>query len=242
MLYEKAVISYNIFNMRILTDNLGTILMAITSFTVSFLPKLIAGFLVLFIGMIVASLAKDLVRLAFKYFRVQKWLAVSGVAKEEEISIWPNLFGELVRWVIIFVFLMSAVETWGIPKVADVLEQLLVFLPNVFIVVVIGWIGLVAGRFAYVIVRHGVRGLGSEEALLLGNAARYTIIFFTVLIILTQLGVAAELVKILFTGIIGMLALALGLAFGLGGKDHASRILDRLTQKLQETTVKKTKK
>lgn len=228
--------------MNILAASLGTILATVTGFILSFLPKLVAGFLILFIGMIVASLVKDVVRLVFKYFRVEKWLAVSGIAKEAEVSIWPNLLGELVRWVIIFVFLMSAVETWGIPKVADVLEQLLNFIPNVFIVVVIGWIGLVAGRFAHDIVRHGVRGLGSHESLVLGNAARYTIIFFTVLIILTQLGVAAELVKILFTGIVGMLALALGLAFGLGGKDHASRILDRLTQRLNETTVKRAKK
>lgn len=227
--------------MNILTDSLGTILATVTGFILSFLPKLIAGFLVLFIGMIVASLVKDLVRLVFKYFRVEKWLAVSGVAKAEETSIWPNLFGELVRWVIIFVFLMSAVETWGIPKVADVLEQLLNFIPNVFIVVVIGWIGLVVGRFAHDIVRHGVRGLGSHEALVLGNAARYTIVFFTVLIILTQLGVAAELVKILFTGIVGMLALALGLAFGLGGKEHASKLLDSLIKRVDVSVGKKSK-
>lgn len=221
--------------MDILNDTLRTILASTTAFISTFLPKLLAGFLVLLIGFIVASLLKDLLKLVFKYFRLERWLSVAGLAKAEDINLWPNLLGELVRWTTIFIFLMSAIEIWGIPKVADVLSQLLSFLPNVFIVVVIGWVGLVVGRFAHDIVRHGVRGLGNHEALVLGNAAKYTIVFFTILIILTQLGVAAELVKILFTGIVGMLALALGLAFGLGGKDEASQILKRLREKVEST-------
>ena len=112
------------------------------------------------------------------------------------------------------------------------------FIPNVFVVVIIGWVGLMVGRFAHDIVRHGVRGLGSQEALVLGNAARYTIVFFTVLIILTQLGVAAELIKILFTGIVGMLALAFGLAFGLGGQDEARNILKNLRERLSDKKSK----
>lgn len=221
--------------MNVLTDSLGTILSSVTQFTSAFFPKFLAGILILFIGFIVASLLKDLVKLVFKYFRLDKWLEVAGLAKTADVTIWPNLLGELVRWVIIFVFLMSAVEMWGIPKVADVLQQLLNFIPNVFVVVVIGWVGLVAARFAHDIVRHGVRGLGNHEALVLGNSARYTIIFFTILIILTQLGVAAELVKILFTGIISMLALAFGLAFGLGGADEAKIILKKLRQKMESS-------
>lgn len=221
--------------MNVLTDSLGTILSSVTQFTSAFLPKLLAGVLILFIGFIAASLLKDLVKIVFKYFRLEKWLAVAGLAKTSDVVIWPNLLGELVRWVIIFVFLMSAVEMWGIPKVADVLQQLLNFIPNVIVVVVIGWVGLVAARFAHDIVRHGVRGLGRHEALVLGNAARYTIIFFTILIILTQLGVAAELVKILFTGIVGMFALAFGLAFGLGGREEAQTILKKLRQKVESS-------
>ncbi|MBI3380107.1 hypothetical protein HY029_05110 [Candidatus Gottesmanbacteria bacterium] len=228
--------------MNILSESLGTIFSSFTSFTSAFLPKFVAGLMLLFIGLIIASLLKDLVRIVFKYFRIEKWLLIAGIGQSTDLSIWPNLLGELVRWTAIFLFLMSAVDIWGIPKVADELQQLLAFIPNVFMVVIIGWAGLVAGRFVHDIVRHGVRGLGSHESVVLGNVARYVIIFFTVLIILTQLGVAAELVKILFTGIVGMLALSLGLAFGLGGKDHASRLLDNLSEKLKETSAKKIKK
>lgn len=225
--------------MNILIESLATILNSSMLFISGFLPKFIAGILILLIGFIIASLLKDLVKIVFKYFRVERWLEVAGVVKEKDVSVWPVILAELVRWSTIFIFLASAVQVWGIPKVGDVLEQLLLFLPNVFVVVIIGWVGLVVGRLAADIVRHGVRGLGSHEALILGNAARYTVIFFTILIILTQLGVAAELIKILFTGIVSMLALGLGLAFGLGGRDHASKILDKLLQKLETTSLKK---
>lgn len=227
--------------MNIFAETFGTIFQSVFTIVSSYIPKLFAGILILFIGLIVASLLKDLLKLVFAYLRLEKWLATLGLAKEQEIEIWPNLLAELLRWTTIFIFLMSAVEVWEVPKVGDVLGQLLQFLPNVFLAVIIGWIGLVAGRFAFDIVRHSVRGLGGREAVILGNGARYTIVFFTVLIILAQLGVAAELVKILFTGIVGMLALAFGLSFGLGGQEQAKNILRKLLEKLEEKKSKRAK-
>ncbi|OGG26848.1 hypothetical protein A2960_01640 [Candidatus Gottesmanbacteria bacterium RIFCSPLOWO2_01_FULL_39_12b] len=220
--------------MNIFTDNLGTVITTLTFILSSFIPRFIAGSLILFIGLVIASLLKDLLGLIFKYFKISKWMEAAGLGKSQELSIWPNLLSELVRWTTIFIFLMSAVEKWGIPKVGDVLNQLLLFLPNVFVAVIIGWVGLVSARFASDIVRHGVGEMGGREALVLSNLARYTIVFFTVLIILTQLGVAAELVKILFTGIVAMLALSFGLAFGLGGKEEARKILEKLRERLDE--------
>jgi len=215
-------------------ESLTTILSSVTGQIFSYLPKFIAGLIILFIGLIVGSLVKDIVKIIFKYFRLEKWLEAAGLVKDEEIRIWPDLLAELVRWVTIFIFLMSTFEIWSIPKVGDVLNQLLAFLPSVLVAVVIGWAGLVAGRFAFDIVRHGVRGLDSQESLILANVAKYAIIFFTALIILSHLGVAAELIKILFTGIVGMLALAFGLAFGLGGQEEAKEILKRLRKKLEK--------
>ena len=199
----------------------------------TFIPKLFAGLVILIIGIIVASLVRDLVKILFKYLRLEQWLEQAGVVRAKEIQVWPGIFIELIRWTIIFLFLMSAVETWNIPKVGDVLNELLLFIPNVFLAVVIGWIGLVAGRFAFDIVRHGVDGVGGKESIILGNIAKLSIYFFTCLIILTQLGVAADLVKILFTGIVGMLALAFGLSFGLGGQEEAKNILKLLRQRIE---------
>lgn len=227
--------------MNIFTETIGSFIGSIMGIILSYLPKLGAGLLVFFIGLVVASLMKDLIAIVFKYFRISRWLETAGLVKEKEVEVWPKIISELVRWIIIFLFLMSAVEIWGVPKVGEVLSQLLLFLPNVFVAVIIGLAGLIAARFTFDIVRHGVKGLGNKESLLLATVARYSIIFFTTLIILTQLGVAADLVKILFTGIVSMLALAFGLAFGLGGQDEAKNILKSLRQKISEKDNKKRK-
>ena len=203
----------------------------------TFMPKFMAGLIILIIGIIIASLLRDLIKIIFRYIKLGEWLEAAGLVKTKEIQTWPNLLAELTRWSIIFLFLMSAVETCGIPKVGDVLNQLLLFLPNVFLAVIIGWIGLVAGRFVADIVRHGIDGVGGREALILGNIAKAAIYFFTSLIILTQLGVAAELVKILFTGIVSMLALSFGLAFGLGGQTEARDLLKRLRLKIEKQSL-----
>lgn len=215
-------------------ESINAIFYSSLSEIAAYLPKFISGFLILFIGLVVASLLKDLIKIFFRYFKLEKWLEVVGISKQKEIEIWPQMISEIIRWLTIFIFLISAVEIWGVPKVGEVLNQLLNFLPNVLLAVVIGWIGLTAGKISFNVVRHSIRGLEAREVLVLGNVAKYSIIFFTILIVLTQLGVAADLVRILFTGIVAMLALALGLAFGLGGKDEAQTILKELRKKLQK--------
>lgn len=222
--------------MNVVSDSIMPVINSSFAVFAAFVPKFIAGFLVLFIGLVVSSLLKDLVRLVLHYFRVQRWLEATGVVKDQKIQVWPNIVAELVRWTVIFLFLNSAVDVWGIPKVGEVLNQLLYFIPNVFVAVVVGLMGFVAGKFAFDIVRHSVRGLGSKESLLLGTMAKYAILFFTVLIILNQLGVAAELVKILFTGIVAMFTLAIGLSFGLGGQEEAKNLLKKLHKRLDQTS------
>lgn len=212
-------------------EYLFNLLFSVYGIVLSYIPKLFAGCLILVIGFIIASILKDLINIVFKYFRIDKWLETAKIARESEVKIWPQIISEIVRWSTIFIFLISAVEVWGVPKVGEVLNQLLGFIPNVFLAVIIGWIGLVTSKIVFNIVRHSIRGVGENEAVLLGNVGKYLILFFTVLIILTQLGVAADLVKILFTGIISMLAIALGLAFGLGGQDEAKQILRSLRNK-----------
>ena len=219
--------------MNFVSDIYNTIAGSIIFITSTFVPKFLAGIVILVIGIIIASLVRDLIRIIFRYIRLEEWLESAGVVKAKEIQIWPSILTELTRWTIIFLFLMSAVETWAIPKVGDVLNQLLFFLPNVFLAVIIGWIGLVAGRFSFDIVRHGVDGVGGKESIILGNMAKLAIYFFTSLIILTQLGVAADLIKILFTGFVAMLAIAGGIAFGLGGQSSAKDVIEDIRSKLK---------
>jgi len=83
------------------------------------------------------------------------------------------------------------------------------------------------------LVRHSVKTMGAASASSLAVFSKGAITFFTVLVVLNQLGVAQDLVRILFTGIVAMLALAGGLAFGLGGRDVAKELLEELKRKLE---------
>ncbi len=201
---------------------------------VLYIPKFIGGLVILLIGLIVAAILHRVVIEFFKLIKVEKWLEQARLAKEGDFRVWPDILAELVRWATIILFLVPAAEAWGIPRITEVLNQLLFYLPNVFVAVIIGLIGMVIANLTYDIVRQAARNLGSSSSGALAAIARYAILFFTALIVLNQLGVAAALIQTLFTGIIAMLALAGGLAFGLGGQDTARDVLRSIRERLEK--------
>jgi uncharacterized SAM-binding protein YcdF (DUF218 family) len=83
------------------------------------------------------------------------------------------------------------------------------------------------------LVKHSIKSVWATSANTLAAFSKSTIIFFTVLIMMNQLGVAQDLIRIFFTGIVAMIAIAGGLAFGLGGKDAAKELLDTLTKRIK---------
>lgn len=206
-----------------------------------YLPQFLGGLVILLIGLLVATVLRAAVSKFFEFVKIEQWF--SGVAKwfedasaERKVSgrVWPNLLAELVRWTVVILFLIPAVEAWGLPRVTEVLNEFLLYVPNVFVAVVVGFVGFAVANLVHDIVRNASRGLGSDSAHLLANLSRYALLFFTALIVLNQLGVAADLVRILFTGIVAMLALAGGIAFGLGGQSTAREVLDEFRKKVEK--------
>lgn len=215
----------------------GLIASIVTNFItglVLYLPQFIAGLLLLLVGVLISGIIHQLVMGFFKLLKLEKWAKESNVSASVDVKVWPQLFAELLRWAVLILFIVAAVETWGIKRVGDVLNQLLLYLPNVFVAVVMGLVGLVVGNLASDVVKHGSRSVGAHSAGTLASLARYSIFIFTGLIVLHQLGVAADLIRILFTGIVAMLALAGGLAFGLGGQETARELLKALRERLEK--------
>ncbi|MBI2040385.1 hypothetical protein HYT18_04925 [Candidatus Microgenomates bacterium] len=204
----------------------------------SYLPQFLGGLILLLIGLAVAALLKEAVLRFLGFLKVEEWFGSVtdwfSQMRTERIKggVWTNVAAELVRWTVVILFLVPAAEAWGLPKVTELLNQVLLYIPNVFVAAFIGFIGLVAARLVGDIVRHTSVSLGSESANLLSSIARWALVFFTTLVVLNQLGVAADLIRILFTGIVAMLAIAGGLAFGLGGQDTAKRVLSELQKRV----------
>lgn len=203
----------------------------ISSF-VSYLPNLLGGIVVFAIALILAQILKRLLLSLFKFFKLALLIKKTKLASEKEVRIWEEILGELLRWAVVILFLIPAVEIWGLTNVTTVLNQLLFYLPNVLVAVVIGFIGLIFANLVADLVKQSVRTAGSKSANTLSALARYSIIFFTVLVVLSQLGIAQDLIRIVFTGIVAMLAISGGLAFGLGGQTMAKDLLDRVKKNL----------
>ncbi|OGK64456.1 hypothetical protein A2209_03550 [Candidatus Roizmanbacteria bacterium RIFOXYA1_FULL_41_12] len=202
--------------------------------TLLYLPNFFYGLLVLILGLLLSSIVKQLFISLVSFIKLSKLLKNAKIANEKTISVWIEVLAELLRWVTVILFLMPTVEVWGLSRMVTVLNSLLFYLPNVIVAVIVGLIGYIVANLAYDIVLNSVNTLQKGFAKTIAAGARSSIIVFTSLIILNQLGVAQDLIRILFTGIVFMLALAGGLAFGLGGKEFAQTLLKNLLKELKK--------
>lgn len=200
---------------------------------VDFFPGFFGGLLILIVGFFIAGLLKRLLITLFTFFKFERAFERANVMSPSEVKLWEEVLAEILRWTLVVLFLIPTLEVWGLSKATVVLNSFLFYLPNVIIAVIIAFVGIVSANLAADLVRQSVKSMGSKSANTLSLFSKGVIIFFTILIVLNQLGVAQQLIVILFTGIVSMLALAGGLAFGLGGKEIAQDILQHFQKKLK---------
>lgn len=200
---------------------------------VNFVPKFIAGLIILLIGIIIASLVKRLVLEAFRVLRIEAFLKRYGLPDSRGELAWSNILAEIVRWFVIVLFLIPTADVWGLPQIVTVLNTFLLYLPNVFVSAIIAMIGVVFARLAHDVVLASVKNVSKDTSQAIASVTRWAIIVFVFLAVLNQLGVAAELVRILFTGFVAMVAIAGGIAFGLGGQNTARDILEQIRKRLK---------
>jgi len=201
---------------------------------ISFVPKIIAGTIVLLIGIIIASILKQIVLGIFRALRIENLLKKYGVPEAKQEFSWSNIFAEIIRWFVIIIFLLPTADIWGLPRVVTILNEFLLYLPNVFVAAVIALVGFVIARLVHDVVLVSAKKVDAKTASGIATVARWAVNIFVILAVLNQLGVAPDLVRILFTGLVAMLALAGGLAFGLGGQDAAKDALDGLRKRLKQ--------
>ena len=220
-----------------MTQDIGQTLLASfnngIAVVVSFVPKIIAGTIVLLIGIIIASILKQVVLGIFKALRIESFLRRYGVPEAKEEFSWSNIFSEIVRWFVIIIFLLPTSDIWGLPRVVTILNEFLLYLPNVFVAAIIAVVGFVLGSLAHDFVLASIKGISSATANTIASVTRWAINVFVILAVLNQLGVATDLIRILFTGFVAMLAIAGGIAFGLGGQNSAKDVVEGIRGKLK---------
>jgi small-conductance mechanosensitive channel len=192
-------------------------------------PKLIAFLIVLIIGWLIASaLASGIAMLLrkLKFNGLADSAGVSGVIAysglHQDAS---GVIALVVKWFIRLIALIVAFDALGLPVVSEIFQKLLLWLPNLVIALVIVVIGGWAANAIAALVRAAATTASSANPNLVVSIARTAIWVFTAIVAINQLGIATELVQMLFAAIVGALALGLGLAVGLGGKDLAGELL-----------------
>lgn len=200
----------------------------------NYLPSFFYGLLVLAVGFLLSGLVKELFIGLVKFFKVSVFFRATNIAKEKEVTIWADVLGELLKWVVIILFLVPTMQLWGLSGMTSILNNLLMYLPNVIVSVVIALVGYVVSNLTYDIVLNTVKPVQKKVSQTIAALSKYVILVFTGLVVLNQLGVAQDLIRILFTGIVAMIAVAGGLAFGLGGQGVAKEILEDIKKKFKE--------
>lgn len=199
---------------------------------INYIPAFFAGLLIIVTGYVVAVILKKILLAILAFSRIDSILNKTKLISLREVRLWEAVLAELVKWTIIILFLIPTLETWGLSRATEVLNQFVFYIPNVIIAVIIGFVGIVISNLSADVVRQSVKSAGDSASGSLAVFTRSTILFFTILIMLNQLGVAQDLIRIFFTGLVAMLSIAGGLAFGIGGKDLAKEILEELKKKL----------
>ena len=193
----------------------------------NFVPLLIGAVVIFIVGWVVASALGRLVAEAVKALRVDALLAQLEVEKAlERAGVRLNagaFIGALVKWFLIVVFLLAAVNILGLSQVSEFLRQVLLYIPNVVVAALILVIAVKVAEVVERAVRGSVEAAGLRGGMV-GVVVRWAIWVFALIAALLQLGVATILIQTLVTGVVAMLALA----FGLGGRDAASSFIDRL--------------
>src|SRR3989338_1987461 len=169
-----------------------------------FLPLFFTGLIILTIGVLLSTLLKHALLSVFPFIRFDAILEKMRLMRRAEVRIWQDVLSEILKWTVVILFLIPTLEVWNLSRATVVINQFLFYLPNVIVAVVIGFVGLLASNLGYDLVKHSVKTLGTTSANTLSVFTKWVIIFFTILVVLNQLGVAQDLVRILFTGIIVM--------------------------------------
>ena len=204
---------------------------------VEFVPALIGAivvfgigwFISVFLGKIVAEILK---KIRFnQIFEKGNW---DEALAKADIKVDASAFiGAIVKWVFAIVFLMAAVEVLGLKEFAGFLGNILGYLPNVIVAAFILVVTVIITDILEKVVRAAVESIRVGYGQIVAAIIRWSIWIFAILAILIQLRVAPSLIETLFTGLVAVIVIAAGLAFGLGGKEIASDVLRDMYKKLK---------
>ena len=199
---------------------------------VIFMPKLFLAVIVFIVFWIVGiALQTFFVRLlaALKIDALLSQTGAEAVLQKGGLSLNSGKFiGALVKWFFIIIGLLFSSSLLGLAQVSSFLEQVLYYIPSVAVAVIILAAGILFADFASKTAKSSIAASGLRSGPFVGKVVKWAVMIFVLIAAFDQLGVAQTFINTLYIGIVAMLAIAGGLAFGLGGKEHASELISKI--------------
>ena len=199
---------------------------------VAAIPKVVGFLVILILGWIIAGIIGGVVATILRTVRFNDLANRSGITGfVERMGVRQDASGALAgvaKWFVRLIVLVVAFDALGLPAVSQIFTQMLAWLPNVVVAMVVLVITGIIAKAASDLVRGSTSQAGMGNPNLMATLTNWTIWAFGIIVAVNQIGVASTLVNTLFMAFVGALALALGLAFGLGGRDTASEIVHNL--------------
>lgn len=196
------------------------------------LPRILGALLIFIIGWILAKLIKKAIIKLLKLVRLNVVSDKAGIdrfLKEGGVRLNTiELLGSLFYWIIMLTVILAVLNSLQLTSAKELFNGIILFIPNIIVAIVVFLLGLYAARFISKVISSSLKNMQDATAVVIERITYYSIVVFTVFLVLGQLNIAQGILTSAFALIFGALCLAFGLAFGLGGKDFAADVLKKL--------------
>ena len=201
----------------------------------TFVPQLLAALLLLILGWIVAKVLRAGFRQFLRVMHFDRLAEKSGIEAflkygEMEVSL-TNILSELVYWLVMLVVVILVSDSFGLSRVTGLFNQVVLYIPHIIIAIIVLVFGTLLARAVNRMVFAYLKNIGVDGALTISTISEYAIQLFVVFVALEQLGIGTQMLITAFAITFGAASLALALAFGLGGRDWAAGVIDRMANK-----------
>lgn len=203
-----------------------------------FIPKLIGVLLMLILGWLAAKVVETIIVRSLKLIRLDTLSEKSGtsnfLAKGGVKYTLSELVGVLVYWIVMLIVIITALDALKWTVAAELLNTMVSYIPNIIVAVFILVIGMFVATLLSTVIRTGASNAGITQAKVLGQITQTVVIVFAVLISLQQLKIETGIILNLINITVAAIGLAAGLAFGLGCKDAAGKVVNDFVDKLKK--------
>ncbi len=202
-----------------------------------FVPRAIAALLIFGIGITLSRWLKKLTIKSLEKLRLTSEVEktpIQGFLKNADVTMRIEvILGGIVYWLLILIVLQTSISVLGLTAVSTLLERVLLYVPNIISAVIILVFGVLLAGLVESLVKGAIKAIDLRSARILGTVTSYLVMVVAIMAAISELRIAQQFITTLFIGVVAALAIAFGLAFGLGGKDTVSKIMDEWYTKMK---------